>query len=346
MYFFGKISYFIGHLFTKIIFCVIVVAKFRGCIMNLDISTNERIQKLQQLRESGEYNVASLEMFDAIKELEMTDRLYSQVEFTKERFYLFLEELLDLTNKKPGLLEYLKSIRNADVLDNQKMEQENSFLIGLYSQLSRETMMGRLIKYAKSEKVLTGKDLFSLHTTLLNGTLSEGIGSMRTDNATFVGGHVNGDVYIDYFPIDYKDIKEAADKIVDIYNNKLDGELYNNVFLQPFLLHGLLAALQLFKDGNTRTARVMQHALLWRMLSSQTEYAFDSPPIFATRNYFPFREEYRRRINDLVTLDNNNSWENWFIFNLYRIQDAIVVSSHNIEEMKNFDYVRSLKRDR
>lgn len=312
--------------------------------MNLNIGTNERVQKLIQLRESGEYNVASLEMFDAIKELEMTDRLYSQVEYTKECFYLFLEQLLDLKDKRPGLLEYLKTIRGADVLDNQKMEQENSFLLGLYAEMRRETMMGRLIKYEKAGKELTGKDLFSLHTTLLNGTLSEGIGSIRTDNSTFVGGHIDGDVFIDYFPIDCNDIKVAADKIVDIYNNKLDGELYNNVFLQPFLLHGLLAALQLFTDGNTRTARVMQHALLWKSLSSQTDYIFDSPPLFATRNYFPFRTEYRKRINDLVTLDNNSSWENWFIFNLYRIQDAILIGEQNIESLKKADSVKIRNR--
>ena len=225
------------------------------------------------------------------------------------------------------------------------MEQENSFLIGLYSQMSRETMMGRLIRYSKSGKILTGKDLFSLHSTLLNGTLSEGVGSIRTDNATFVGGYTNNEVRIDYFPIDYKDIGLAADKLAEIYNYQLDGELYKNIFIQPFLLHGLFAALQIFKDGNTRTGRVMQHALLWRMINSQTQFEFDSPPLFATRNYFPYRTDYREKINDLVTLDDNAAWENWFIFNLYRIQDAIIASGDNIEQMKNIGYRRTLKKE-
>jgi len=312
--------------------------------MDLNISTEERLKELQRLRDSGDYSIAGIEMFDAIKELEMTDRLYCRIEGTMERFKAYLDELYDLVDKKPGLLEYLKTIRYADVIDNQKMEQENSFLIGLYSQLSRETMMSRLIKYEKAGKQLTGKDLFSLHNTLLNGTLSEGIGSIRTDNTTFVGGRVNGVMEIDYFPIDYKDIKVAADKLVGIYNKKLDGELYDNIFIQPFLIHGLFAALQLFKDGNTRTGRVMQHALLWKMINNQTEYAFDSPPMFATRSYFPYRCEYRSKINDLVTLDNNDSWQNWFIFNLNRIEDAIYVSENNLEELKTFDSLKVRKR--
>lgn len=314
--------------------------------MNLNISTKERLLELQRLRDSGEYSIASLEMLDAIKELEMTDRLYEQIEDTNKKFISYLDQLLDLNDKKPGLLEFLKTIRCADVIDNQKLEQENSFLIGLYSQMSRETMMGRLIKYAKMGRELSGKDLFSLHNTLLNGTLSEGVGSIRTDNATFVGGHVNGDVQIDYFPIDYRDIKVAAEKLVDIYNHKLDGELYDNVFIQPFLIHGLFAALQLFKDGNTRTGRVMQHALLWKMIGNQTDYSFDSPPIFATRSYFPYKSDYREKINDLVTLNNNESWENWFIFNLYRIEDAIYVSEANLEELKSFDSMKAKKRTR
>lgn len=302
--------------------------------MNNNMNTKERLALIADLRQSGEYSIATIEMFDKVKELEMNERLYSRLKYTDEVLKEYLEEIMELDASKPGLLEFLKAIRVADVIDNQSLEKENSFLIGLYSQLSRETAMGRLIKYAKSGKELVGKDIFSLHNTLLYGTLSEDVSSLRTENSTFVGKYGTNGPEIDYFPIDCKDVKEAASKLADIYNNKLDGEIYDNLFIQPFLIHGLFGALQLFKDGNTRMGRVMQHALLWRFINQQTTYSFDSPPIFATRSYFPVRYDYRSKINDLVTLSDNNPWYQWFDFNLNRVEDIIYVNRENIKELK------------
>ena len=141
------------------------------------------------------------------------------------------------------LIEFLKVIRTADVEANHCLKRENSFLILLYSQMSRETAMGRLIKYAKNDKNLSRRYLISLHNTLLTGTLSESDLSIRTNDYTFVGCHVNGEIEIEYFSIDYIDIKEAAACLVNLYNNKLDGEFYNNLFIQPFLIYGLFVAL-------------------------------------------------------------------------------------------------------
>lgn len=298
------------------------------------MNTQERLLELERLRNSGEYSVAKLEMLDKIYELEMTSKLNSHIEYINEIFMQYLEELMELSGQKPGLSEFLKAIRLEDVKANHCLERENPFLISLYSQMTKTTMMGRLIRYAKNDKELTGKDIFSLHNTLLNGTISEGFSSVRMDNHTFVGGYVNGVMEIDYFPLDYKDIKGAANALASIYNSRLDNELYNNMFIQPFLLHGLFAALQMFKDGNTRMGRVMQHALLWRYIGMYTEYQFDSPTIFATQSYFPYRKQYRDKVNDLVINGDNDSWYKWFEFNLDRIEDTIDFNKQNINELK------------
>lgn len=298
------------------------------------METHERLLELEKLRNSGEYAVAKLEMLDRVHELEMTSKLNSHIEYLNEVFIEYLDELMELDGHKPGLLEFLKAIKFEDVKANHCLERENPFLISLYSQMTKETMMGRLIKYAKNDKKLTGKDIFSLHNTLLDGTISEGFSSIRTDNNTFVGGYVNGVMEIDYFPVDYNDIRDSADALANIYNYRLDGDFYNNLFIQPFLLHGLFAALQMFKDGNTRMGRVMQHALLWKYIGTQTEYRFDSPPIFATQSYFPYRKQYRDKVKDLVIVGDNNSWYRWFEFNLDRIEDTIDFNKQNIKELK------------
>ena len=298
------------------------------------MNTQERLLEIKKLRESGEYAVANIEMINKINELEMTKKLNSHIEYLNEVFLEYLDELLELEGQKPGLLEFLKAIRLEDMKANHCLEKENPFLISLYSQMSKQTMMGKLIKYAKENKNLTGKTIFSLHDTLLTGTFSDGVSSIRTNNNTFVGGYVNGKMEIDYFPIDYHDIYDAANMLANLYNVKLDGELYNNIFIQPFLIHGLFAALQMFNDGNTRMGRVMQHALMWKNIGDLTEYKFDSPPIFATESYFPYRGQYRDKINDLVINGDNDSWHRWFTFNLDRIEDAIDFNKRNIKELK------------
>lgn len=298
------------------------------------MSTQERLLELERLRTSGDYAIAKIEMLDQINNLELTSKLDSHIKYLNDVFMEYLEELMELDGHKPGMLEFLKAIRVADVEANHGLERENPFMILLYSQMSRETAMGRLIKYAKNGKELSGKDVFSIHNTLLTGTLSEGESSIRTDNYTFVGGQVNGVMEIDYFPIDYNDIGNAANALANIYNNQLSGELYNNLFIQPFLIHGLFAALQMFKDGNTRMGRIMQHALLWRNIGTTTEYNFDSPAIFATKSYYPYRKQYRDKINDLVLYGDNDAWGKWFEFNLDRLEDAIDFNKKNIHELK------------
>ena len=51
------------------------------------------------------------------------------------------------------------------------------------------------------------------------------------------------------------------------------------------------------------------------------------------KQYFPFREEYRNLITDLVLKCDNDSWNNWIKFNLRRIEDAICVNTDRVEDM-------------
>lgn len=241
---------------------------------------------------------------------------------------------MELEGKTPGLIDYLNAIKAGDVIDNQSLEKENSFLIGLYHNLSRETAMDKLIKYSKDNKRIIGKDIFELHDTLLTGTLLSDTESIRTKNTKFVGRFVNGERVIDYFPIDYKYIPEATDKIAEIYNSRLLGKSFDNVFFQPFLIHGLLGALQIFSDGNTRMGRIMQHALIWQLINEKTKFNFELPPIYATRSYYPNRGKYREKIANLVKENNNQAWNDWFDFNLNGIEDNIYASRKNVKALK------------
>ena len=284
-------------------------------------------------------------MFNIIENIELEDRVVGALEYTEELLKEYLEDIKTLEGETPGLPEYLKALKNGDILDNQNLEKENSFLIGIYMQLSRESAIDKLIKYKNNSKQLTEEDIYDLHNTLLYGTSSEGKPSLRTTNEKFVGRFQNGQRIIDYFPIDCKEVPEAVRKIANLYNQRYSEETFNNIFIHAFIIHGLIGALQIFEDGNTRIGRVMQHALIWQYINERTEFTFELPPIYATRNYYPYRGTYRGLISRLVKENSNEAWNEWFDFNLKRIQDQIYKNNENLYEFKrNNAKKRTLKR--
>ena len=177
--------------------------------MVIDMDMQERILKeMFDARESGLYSVASLDMFNILDNLDISDKLHSHLEYTNSLLFEYLDDVMELDS---GLSDFLSALRVGDVVDNQRLEEKNSFLVGLYMQLSRETAMGELIKYAKSGKKITGNDMFNLNKILLYGTFSADETSIRTRNNKFVGKFVDGERIIDYFPIDCKYVYEAAE---------------------------------------------------------------------------------------------------------------------------------------
>ena len=126
----------------------------------------------------------------------------------------------------------------------------------------------------------------------------------------------------------------AAGNIVNLYNDRLEHEGFDNVYLQPFLIHGLMGGLQIFSDGNTRMGRIMQHALIWQLINEKMQFNFEMPPMYATRSYYPVRFQYREKIAKLVNDGSNKTWNDWFDFNLDRIEDSICADTENIKVLK------------
>lgn len=291
-------------------------------------------EEVYNAMKSGKYNIASLNMFEKINEIELTKNVIDHMEYTEELFQEHLYELNELNTQKPGLKEYLLALKAGDILDNQSLEQENSFLLGLYMQTLEETAVDKMIKYAKNNTDLTNETIKDLAHTLLKGTSSKNIEVIRSANRTYVGRYENGERVIDYFPIDYTETDECLNKLAEFYNNLLQGKIYENIFVQPFIIHGLFGALQVFGDGNTRMGRLHQHILLWQLINEKTKFNFDMPPIYVTRSYYPYREEYRKRISNLVTKGDNDAWNEWIQFNLKRLEDQIFNNNENIISLK------------
>ena len=129
-------------------------------------------------------------------------------------------------------------------------------------------------------------------------------------------------------------IVDDEENIASFLRLELEHEGFDNVYLQPFLIHGLMGGLQIFSDGNTRMGRIMQHALIWQLINEKMQFNFEMPPMYATRSYYPVRFQYREKIAKLVNDGSNKTWNDWFDFNLDRIEDSICADTENIKVLK------------
>ena len=191
-----------------------------------------------------------------------------------------------------------------------------------------------LDKLLETKDSLTSLDFQRLHRRLLDKTPSgENNLEYRMENTTFVGDFLpGGERQIDYLPIDYKLIPEAVSKLLELYNQRPDNiEL---AFLKPLIIHGLIAGLQIFKDGNTRFGRMLQYVSLYNSTVNFIDSSLPSPALYASKTYYPMREKYRRLIHELALGNDSDIWNKWFIFNYHRFEDQIMVNEQNIKSLK------------
>lgn len=301
-------------------------------MLNIEKESHDMAEKeVRKLISEGKYSIVDLTIFDYLDELQASERLKGKIEYTMDIYQDLIKQIKDLP---PELkLKYLLTLKNADVIDNQVLEEEDSFLISLAQNMDSTTALDIAINHYGKE--FTKEDFIYLHDYLLAGTSSSDKQGLREDNLKFVGTWENGERNIQYFPIISDDVDKAITKFLKFYNSNIDNtEKEYDAVLKPIIYHGLIAALQLFKDGNTRFARTVQHVELWGMLNNIVDKGIEMPIIYATRQYFPFRNQYRELIKNIAIQNSEEAWNEWFNFNLRRIQDNIYKNEENIQIAK------------
>lgn len=288
------------------------------------------IDEVNKLIITKQYPIVDLNIFDYPTQLNPSEQIKGLIEYTLEIY----NDLLNDINLLGDYLKnkYLLTLKNADLIDNQAIEKENTFLITLYSTIANKHAIDTLID--NYDKPLTKEELIQIHEQLLTGTSSEKKIGLRTNNLKFVGTWNNSERNIQYFPILEQNIDQALDKLIQLYNSNTNNTNIYNSILNPIIYHGLIATLQLFKDGNTRLARLIQHAELWKQTNKIVDTPIELPIIYASRQYYAYRDEYRNLIKNIAINPDEEAWNNWIKFNLKRIQDNIYTNTANIQTLK------------
>lgn len=301
--------------------------QIRGDIM---ASFNNIDKEIEEVMSSGKYPIVQLDILERLDNIEISEMTKDHIDYTMDLYKVYLSNI----NKLPYQyrIKFLETLKAAEIMDNQKLEQENSFLISLYMTVMGKNSIDEMI--ALKDKELTHQDITQIQKLLLEGTTSDKkeIKGYRQDNRSFVGNINNGVRNIQYFPLRYTEIDEAINKFLKYYNQKENKE--SDFFIKPFIIHGLLASLQCFNDGNTRLSRLFQHIKLWDLTNDILKTELPLPAIYISRSYYPYRSEYRDKIKNIVVNMDTNSWNDWFNFNLNRLEDQLFYIDSNLEEFQ------------
>lgn len=291
---------------------------------------DEKYKEVEECINSGKYKVVGLDILDSPNNIEIVPETKDHMDYSFELYLNYINRVKELTLDQQ--LRFLRTLKAAEIMDNQKMEQENSFLISLYMSMMGNNSIDEMIKFGNKE--ITSDDVIEVHKLLLEGTTSskKEIKGYRQENRSFVGSFKNGVRNIQYFPIHHNQIEMAMTKFLEYYNS-LDNT-NNDIFIKPFIIHGLFAALQCFNDGNTRLSRLFQHIKMWQLTNGKLNIDLPYPVIYMSRSYYPYRNEYREKIKNIVINTDTNSWNDWFDFNLRRLEDQLFYVDNNLEEFK------------
>jgi Fic family protein len=245
---------------------------------------------------------------------------------------------------------FLKTLKDSDIIDNQSIEKEDSFLIALSRNFNNEVSVDLLLEKIKNGEPITKEEFIHIHDVLLRGTSGEDKKGLRDNDLKFVGYYSNNpqtkyffeNRAISYFPLRHNEIDGAVDKYLDIINSDIETKDDYDVILIPMICHGLLAALQLFKDGNTRYGRLYQSLLLYKLANDRMFLDLPLPIVYASRQYASFRDDYRQKIENIVLNNDDKAWEDWFRFCARRIQDGLFYNMSCLERMSQYHRPKSM----
>lgn len=289
---------------------------------------NEIKTKTEEMRNSGLYPVVNLNIFDAVSDLVLSDYTLEHEADVTQKYIEYLDVVENLP--KTGKSKYLHAIKKIEIQKNHILEHEDPYLIAFYMEGKKQYAIDYLLNMQKyPQQSLTREEIISAHKKILDGTSSERyiVNDYRQDNLAYVSKSGKGDLQVHYFSLPYEDIEEAIMNLTVYYNSIIHE---NYTLIKPTIIHGLVGALQIFNDGNTRFARTLQALKIYELTEKNLQHYFQSPVFYTSDAYFDYREQYRNKIADIAINPDNESFNNWVNFNLNRIEDQVFYLNNKV----------------
>ena len=279
------------------------------------------------------YTVVDLNLFDTIRDISLSDRTINTLEFTLDMYKDYLEFVATLS--KTAQDKVLRALKQKEVINNQIIERENGDKIRSYNESHNSIAINYLYRKLYTEnRPINAHIIDKSHEILMRGTSNEHDINLnyRKSNSQLVGYQENENWHVDFLPISYEDIEWALAYLTAYFNEKEKSE--EEILIKPFIIHGITATLQMFEDGNTRLGRTLQHLKLFLLTKKYINNNLNTPAIYFSQTYLPYRIEYRELITKLATDPGDESWNEWLTFNLRRMQDQIYSHEQSLRLIK------------
>ncbi len=309
--------------------------------MNYEEKVRIAQQQIESIINAGA-PIVKLNIFDILDGYVPSEYIKNQIEYTKE-LYLDLVDKLKEFNEEDQIT-FLKTLKDTDIIDNQSIEKEDPFLITLHRNFESVFSVDLLLDKLTFGEKISKEEFVKIHDILLLGTSSENKLGLRDNDLKFVGSYeVNPQTKfsfenraISYFPLKHTEIDTAISKFLNFINSGVTPNNEYDIVLLPMACHGLISALQLFKDGNTRYGRLIQNVLIYKLANEELGLNLALPLVYATRQYAAYRGEYRKKIENIVLNNDTKAWEEWFDFNLKRIQDGLYYNTNSLDTLRRY----------
>ena len=267
-----------------------------------------------------------------VNDLKIYDSTMFHLEEAQEEYLKYANKLLNLP---PAMLNNIVIIlRDRNIIENQEAENDNSFLISLIDKQKRKSSISELVKIYESKGYIDLGDVKYIHKLILAGSVDdvEENYHYRTKPDQWVGKFDSqGNKIIDYELLQSDKVIETLQCMLD-YLNGHGNTIMDNIFIKPMVFHLLFAVLQPFGNGNTRTARLLQHGKIWSTTNEMFNNEFRYPILYLSKNYTLTGHQYREVIKNVAVNHDSDSWNKWFKYNLNMIDEQLLFVNNNLDE--------------
>lgn len=306
--------------------------EIKQAMENKKTINDETMKKYEDMRNSGLYPIVNLNIFETVADLKIDDYTLEHEQESIEKYKVYLDHVLSM--KQSELKNYLTAVKKMEILDTQLLESEDSYIMKLYLEQHKISAIDYLLTSQKYPTTgLTREKIITAHQKNLEGTPSAVYADKeyRTRNTTYVSKSGYGETKVHYFALDYHDIEEGIMNLTLYYNSNLHNQY---TLIKPVLVHGLVGALQMFDDGNTRCGRILQNVKAHELTEKNMKIDLPSPALYSSRAYLPYRDQYRQKLGDIAIEPNEETWNSWINFNLNRIEDQTYYMDSKLAEYK------------
>lgn len=265
-----------------------------------------------------------MKALDLINEYKLDSINKDHMDYTLKEYKEYMYSLMNLTKRQRDV--FLNTLKYLELRNNQEMEHEDPFLI----ELELNSCCGKSrssIDIATSmvleDQPLSTRKIEQIHRLIIRGTSDDVQRNYCIrDFDTYVYEVNNGVEEISYVAPCKEEIVPYLKKLYKFLAEKGKyGEL--EVFYKPILEHFYIAALQPFGNGNTRLARLMEYAGIFKLSRNILNFKIEKPALYMSKNHLLTKKSYRDNIARVALNPSCETMNKWVNYNLNMIDEQL-----------------------